>query len=186
MTNPTEKSSAQNSNQHSKSLTDSEIAKRSKVLVVDDDRYTRKLFEGLLRDGPYRAEYAENATAARRVTRGSDFNLILMDQRLPDGNGLDLLAELRADRPRQVAILMTGYADVHDAVRAVREGLFDYMTKPFENLEELESMIAKALELDRAYREIDSLRATLSGDDVTWSFAPHSVTFLTIAGTGKE
>jgi len=178
---------------------------KPKILVVDDDRYTRKLFEGLLRGGPYHAEYAENAAAARRIARDGDFNLILMDQRLPDGNGLDLLAELRVDRPRQVAILMTGYADVHDAVRAVREGLFDYLTKPFENLEELEAMIAKALELDRAYREIDRLRATLSDDDAARAFigiapqterlleqvkqvAPLDVTVLLEgeSGTGKD
>jgi len=154
---------------------------KARILIVDDDRYTRKLFEGLFRGGSYRTEYAEDAAAARRLTRSGDFNLILMDQRLPDGNGLDLLAELRADRPRQVAILMTGYADVHDAVRAVREGLFDYLTKPFENLEELEAMIEKALELDRAYREIDSLRATLTGDGSARAFigiAPHTERLL--------
>jgi DNA-binding NtrC family response regulator len=57
---------------------------------------------------------------------------------------------------------MTGFADVRDAVAAVREGLFDYLTKPFDDLEALEAVIGKALELDRAYREIDGLRAQLT------------------------
>jgi len=59
---------------------------------------------------------------------------------------------------------MTGFADVRDAVAAVREGVFDYQTKPFEDLEALEAVIGKALELDRAYREIHGLRARLSGE----------------------
>jgi two-component system response regulator AtoC len=90
-----------------------------------------------------------------------------MDQRLPDGNGLELLREMRRHRPRLVAILMTGYADVGDAMASVREGLFDYLTKPFADLDALERVIDTALELDRAYREIDSLRATLAAGDGT-------------------
>ncbi len=131
------------------------------ILIVDDDQYTLKLLEGLFRDRPVTVQFASDASQARQRFRETDFNLILMDQRLPDANGLDLLKEMRRERPQQVAILITGYADVRDAVRAVREGLFDYLTKPFENLEDLETVIEKALELDRAYREIESLRERL-------------------------
>ena len=134
-----------------------------KILLVDDERYTASLFEGLFRGRPVTLDLALDAAAARRRFRTTDYNLILMDQRLPDGSGLDLVQELRRERPHQVAILITGYADVRDAVRAVREGLFDYLTKPFADLESLEATIDKALELDRAYREIDSLRHTLDG-----------------------
>jgi len=133
------------------------------ILIVDDDHYTVKLLEGLFRNKPVTVRVARDGAEAWQQFRESDFNLILMDQRLPDENGLDVVREMRAERPRQVAILMTGYADVRDAVRAVREGLFDYLTKPFENLEELEAVIEKALELDRAYREIDNLRESLGG-----------------------
>lgn len=108
-------------------------------------------------------DVAVDAAGARQRSRTSDYHLILMDQRLPDGSGLDLVEEMRRERPHQVAILITGYADVRDAVQAVRAGLFDYLTKPFEDLESLEATIAKALELDRAYREIDSLRHILDG-----------------------
>jgi two-component system, NtrC family, response regulator AtoC len=134
-----------------------------RILLVDDERYTASLFEGLLRGRPVTLDLATNAAEARQLFRSSDYNLILMDQRLPDGNGLDLIQEMRRERPHQIAIMITGYADVRDAVRAVREGLFDYLTKPFDDLESLEATIDKALELDRAYREIDSLRSTLDG-----------------------
>lgn len=148
---------------------------KSKILLVDDDPFTRRLFEDLLRSSSVELVTATNAAEARRAFDLSDFNLAILDQRLPDGNGLELFAEMRKLRPRQTALLITGHADVRDAMRAVREGLFDYLTKPFENLEELEAVIAKALEMDRAYREITDLREILtarSGDPVIISHSP--------------
>lgn len=132
-----------------------------KILVADDDRYTRTLIAQMLRSSA-QVLLAPDGTVARQLFAEHDFNLVLMDQRLPNHQGLDLLREFRTQRPRMVAILMTGFADVRDAVAAVREGLFDYLTKPFEDLEALEAVIGKALELDAAYREIDSLRSRLA------------------------
>ena len=141
-----------------------------KILVVDDDRYTRTLIAQLMRKTA-EVHLAEDGAAARRLFADMDFNLVLMDQRLPHDKGLDLLREFRSRKPGLVAILITGYADVHEAVAAVREGLFDYLSKPFEDLEALEAAVGKALELDRAYREIDSLRSRLAQE----SGAPHVV-----------
>ena len=132
-----------------------------KILVVDDDRYTRTLIEQLMRKSAH-VHLAEDGAAARRLFAEFDFNLVLMDQRLPEDKGLELLRQFRVQRPHLVAILITGFADVRDAVAAVREGLFDYLTKPFDDLEALEAVIGKALELDRAYREIDQLRSQLA------------------------
>ena len=132
-----------------------------RILVVDDDRYTRTLIEQLMRKSA-QVHLAANGEEARKLFAAIDFNLVLMDQRLPMDKGLDLLREFRVQRPKLVAILITGHADVRDAVAAVREGLFDYLTKPFEDLEALEAVIGKALEIDSAYREIDSLRTRLA------------------------
>lgn len=134
-----------------------------KLLVVDDDHYTRTLIEQLMRKTAD-VRLAEDGAEARRLFAEEDFNLVLMDQRLPRDNGIELLREFRSRRPKLVAILITGFADVRDAVAAVREGLFDYLTKPFEALDALEAVIGKALELDRAYREIDDLRARLAAE----------------------
>lgn len=134
---------------------------KSKILLVDDDPFTRRLFVDLLRNSPVELQIAVDLAQARLAFHAVDFNLAILDQRLPDGNGMDFFAEIRRERPRQQAILITGFAEVRDAVRAVREGLFDYLTKPFENLEELEAVINKALEMDAAYREISDLRETL-------------------------
>ncbi len=132
-----------------------------KILVVDDDHYTRTLLEHLL-SASAEVHLAVDGDEARALFATGDFNLVLMDQRLPNDNGIDLTREFRAQRPRLVVILMTGYADVRDAVAAVREGLFDYLSKPFEDLEVLEAVIGKGLELDAAYREIDGLRSQLA------------------------
>ena len=134
---------------------------RAEILLVDDDPYTRRLFEGLLREGEVHLQTAADVKQARRLFHATDFNLAILDQRLPDGNGLDLFMEMRAERPQQMAILITGFAEVRDAMRAVRDGLFDYLTKPFKNLDELRAVIGRALEMDRAYREIVDLRETL-------------------------
>jgi two-component system response regulator AtoC len=137
-----------------------------RVLVVDDDRYTRTLIERLI-GKTAEVRLAADGDEARKLFAAEDFNLVLMDQRLPADNGVELLREFRARRPKLVGILMTGFADVRDAVAAVREGVFDYLTKPFEDLESLEAVIGKALELDGAYREIDGLRARLGAGDAT-------------------
>jgi len=131
---------------------------KAKILLVDDDPFTRSLIDDLLRAHPVALTVAVNLAQARAAFRQADFNLVVLDQRLPDGNGLDFFAGMRRERPNQVALLITGFAEVRDAVRAVREGLFDYLTKPFEDPEALEAVIVKALEMDRAYREIDALR----------------------------
>jgi len=137
---------------------------KTKILLVDDEASARLLFEELFYDKRIELVTAANVAQARQAFHAADFNLAILDQRLPDGNGLDLFAEMRRERPRQMALLITGYADVRDAVRAVREGLFDYLTKPFNNPEELEAVIGKALEMDQAYREIARLRQTLADE----------------------
>ena len=134
---------------------------KSKILLVDDDPYTQQLFEGLLQRDDIELRKAANLAEAQHEFNAADFNLVILDQRLPDGNGLEFFKEMRTQRPQQVAILVTGYADVRDAVRAVREGLFDYLTKPFQSLDELAAVIDRSLEMDRAYREINDLQATL-------------------------
>lgn len=134
---------------------------RPKILLVDDDPYTQQLFKGLLRADDTELCVAGNLAEARNEFHSADFNLVLLDQRLPDGNGLEFFKEMRAQRPQQVTILITGHADLRDAIGAVRAGLFDYLTKPFKNLDELSATIGRALEMDRAYREINNLQTLL-------------------------
>jgi DNA-binding NtrC family response regulator len=137
---------------------------KQKILIIDDDSFTQQLFEGLLPGDDFEIYKATDIAAARSEFNSTDFNLVIIDQRLPDGNGLEFFKEIRGYRPQQVAILITGYADVRDAVRAMREGLYDYLTKPFKSLDELTAVIDRALEMDRAYREINNLQAILQAN----------------------
>lgn len=156
-----------------------------KILVVDDDRHTRILLDRLL-GRVATVSLAIDGAEARRLFAADDFNLVLMDQRLPDVNGIALLREFRERRPHLVSILMTGFADVRDAVAAVREGFFDYQTKPFDDLEALEAVIGKALELDRAYREIDGLRARLSAESGQPTMIGQSVAMERVMGQIRQ
>lgn len=131
---------------------------------MDDDPYTRRFFEGLLRKPGIVLQTAADLAQARQAVGAADFNLILLDQRLPDGNGLDYFSEIREERPQQIAILITGHSDIRDAMSAVRKGLFDYLTKPFESIDALEAVIGRALEMDRANREILELQEKLVQD----------------------
>ena len=136
-----------------------------KILVVDNDPYTLKLFERLFCKG-----VGEQKIDITRITSGNEakrrfleqtYNLILMDQHLPDAKGLDLLQWMIQEGSQQVAILMTGLAHSKAVLEALSKGLFAVLSKPFKNLETLEAVIEKGLELDRAYREIKRLRDTL-------------------------
>jgi len=137
---------------------------KQKILIIDDDTFTQQLFEGLLRADDFEIHKAIDIAAGRSEFNSTVFNLVIIDQRLPDGNGLEFFKEIRSHRPQQVAILITGYADVRDAIQAMREGLYDYLTKPFKSLDELTAVIDRALEMDRAYREINDLQAILQAN----------------------
>ncbi len=132
------------------------------ILVVDDDSYTLKLFERLFRGKSFALTLTASGSEAKRLYEKNNFNLILMDQRLPDADGIELLEWMRQERPQQVAILMTGFPDVRKSGEALRKGLFAILAKPFKNLEALETLIEKGLELDQVYREINHLRDVLA------------------------
>lgn len=136
-----------------------------KILVVDGDPYTLKLFERLFRERTHKQlidiTLISNGKEAKRLFLEQTYNLILMDQHLSDVNGLDLLLRMNLERPRQVAILMTAFSDDKAALESVSKGLFAVLSKPFRNLEKLEAVIEKGLELNRAYQEIDRLRDRL-------------------------
>jgi two-component system response regulator HydG len=160
--------------------------KASRVLVADDDPFTRRLLETLLAGKGITPTIAKTAAEVRSLFNEASFNLVIMDQRFPDGNGLDLLKEMRAVHPRLIAIMITGFADVREAMRAVREGLFDYLTKPFDNLEELETIIDRALELDHAYREIDQLRQALAQKDNAQVIVGQSNAICSLQGSVEQ
>ncbi|MFW6198606.1 MAG: sigma-54-dependent transcriptional regulator, partial [Acidobacteriota bacterium] len=134
-----------------------------RVLVVDDDpevRYT--LRAALDRDG---MEIEEADTGGEGVERvGSrDYDLILLDYRLPDARGIDLIEEMRRQQPDLLVVMMTAYGSRRTAVEAVRRGAYDFFTKPIK-LDELRVVMSRALEKRDLSREVTKLRSRLAGE----------------------
>jgi two-component system, NtrC family, response regulator AtoC len=128
------------------------------VLVVDDEQLIRwSLTDRLGREG-YRILEAETAAGAlERHKEGVD--LVLLDFRLPDADGLSVLKQIKESDPDTLVILLTAYSSVDNAVEAMKHGAYHYANKPF-NVDEIALLVEKALETTRLRREVRALRAS--------------------------
>ena len=131
------------------------MAERS-ILFVDDEASFRTLTSRELARAGYRVEQAGNLTEARRALGRQGFDLVLLDVRMPDGSGLDLLPEVRELWPATEVVMLTAYGTVEEAIRAMKQGAHDFLTKPCR-LSELEAVLAKALEKQALQRSHDAL-----------------------------
>ena len=129
------------------------------ILVVDDEQLIRwSLVERLSSEG-YRLMEAESGGEAL-ARFGASVDLVLLDYRLGDSDGLRILKELRRRDPDVPVILLTAYADVETAVEVMKEGAYHYAAKPF-SLDEIVLLVEKALDTTRLRREVRALRASL-------------------------
>ena len=116
----------------------------SKILIIEDDISFCKLLEKFLSKNNYAVSIAFSAAEARLAIQNDKFDLILTDLRLPDADGIDLLAEFKTNYPQVPVILMTGYSEVSTAVKAIKNGASDYISKPF-NPDEVLAVLTNAL-----------------------------------------
>ncbi len=129
------------------------------ILVVDDEKSIRRLIQKELA-APHRLiSTAGNAQEASDTIRRQRFDIIVLDIKLPDGNGLDLMISFREMIPEAEVILITGHGDIDTAVEATKMGAYDYITKPFD-LDRLELVIEKAYQRVCLQRENRMLRHT--------------------------
>lgn len=115
-----------------------------RILVIEDDIAFCKLVEKFLTKNGYEISTAFSAAEAKSIIAAVKFDLILTDFRLPDSDGMILLAKFKAEMPNVPVILMTGYSDVSTAVKAIKNGATDYISKPF-NPNEVLIVVANAL-----------------------------------------
>jgi DNA-binding NtrC family response regulator len=102
-----------------------------RVLVADDKENMLKLFAKILADG-YDVETAQDGASALALVASRAYDVVVTDIRMPGADGFELLAAVKARAPTTEVVMMTGYATVADAVRAMKQGAFDYLEKPFD------------------------------------------------------
>ena len=115
-----------------------------RVLVVDDEPVVVNSIRKTLSRKSFRVEEAFSGREAMERIMAETFDLVLLDMRLPDANGLDLVADMKKRKPELRVVIVTGYASIDTAVEAIKRGANDYMPKPFTP-DELSSMTSKVL-----------------------------------------
>jgi two-component system response regulator PilR (NtrC family) len=124
------------------------------ILVVDDELSMREVLEYMLHKDGYQVTCAENGVKAIELAQKQRFDLLICDIKLGDISGLDVLRACKAANPSTVVILISAYATTETAVEAMNEGAYDYVPKPFDKDELLET-IAKALDLSTVELETE-------------------------------
>ncbi|HEY5470955.1 MAG TPA: sigma-54 dependent transcriptional regulator [Bacteroidales bacterium] len=178
--------------------------KKISILIVDDEESVRdSLYNWFIEDG-YRVECAENANRALSMLESDSFDIILADIKMPGMDGLEMLRRIKLLKSDSIVIVMTAFATVDTAVQALKDGAFDYVTKPFDpddlshlirnatkqislteenenlkkkvvSLENVEDMIGKSESIKRVLKDIESVAQSNS-----------SVVITGESGTGKE
>ncbi|MCL6565761.1 MAG: sigma-54 dependent transcriptional regulator [Acidobacteriia bacterium] len=134
---------------------------KGSVLIVDDEAVVRDSLSKWLREEGYEVGTAENATEALKQMVAQRWDLALVDIRMPGTDGIELQKRLRQIDPDLIVIIITGYASVETAVQALKQGAYDYVTKPFDP-DDIAHLIRNAIGHRRAARESLRLQETLA------------------------
>jgi len=175
-----------------------------KILIVDDDKDMQDILSSLINTEGYEAITAGDGRKALKEIRTHSPDLVLLDIRLPEMDGMDVLKEIKKIDKNLPVIMLTAYEDVKGAVQAMKLGAFDYITKPFDN-EEMVLNIKRAFQTCYLSREVENLRKILEGKRIVERFLGESppikqilnqvkiiaLTDMTViiqgeSGTGKE
>jgi len=118
------------------------------ILLVDDEPAQRTVLAGYLRKKHHAIREAGSVAEALKRIAQEPADIILSDFKMPDRTGLDLLREVQKQQPETTVIIMTAFGTIEDAVQTMREGAYDYLTKPVD-LEELDLLIQRIGERQR-------------------------------------
>jgi len=121
---------------------------KPRILVIDDDEDIRKVLSEILKDNGYNADSAETGGEALRKAEKKFYNLALIDIRLPDIEGIELLTKIRETKPKMRKIIITGYPTLKNAVEALNKGADAYIMKPLD-IEKVLATIKEQLKKQR-------------------------------------
>jgi DNA-binding NtrC family response regulator len=177
---------------------------KPRILIVDDEEIVVRSCRRILDDGQCEVESAADGWEALRRVDESPFDVIVLDIKMPKVDGLEVLQQVKERHPDVDVIMMTGLSEVHTAVRAMKLGALDYLSKPFDP-DELKLVVERALERRRLLRENRSLKDEVSAryrfENIVGASAPMQAVYRLIAqcaptgctvlitgesGTGKE
>jgi DNA-binding NtrC family response regulator len=174
------------------------------VLIIDDEEKLRTLLSRIIRLEGYTVFEAETVKAGSRLLDKEDIDVVLCDVKLPDGNGIAFVRELKAKHGSIETILLTAYGNIADGVTAMKNGAFDYITKGDDN-DRIIPLLARAMEKVQLQKRVEQLEQqvgkrytfnTILGSspliiaaiDLAQKVAPTEATVLLLGetGTGKE
>jgi two-component system, NtrC family, response regulator PilR len=168
------------------------------ILIVDDEQSMRDFLKILLRKEGYSVETGSNADDALQKLRKDNYDLVISDIRMPGMSGLDLLAKIKETHTDLPVIMITAFASPDDAVSAMKNGAFDYISKPF-NVDEIKSVIESATSQKKSSQSREQLADSFPGIigsskemlkifDLIRRIAPTPANVLIYgeSGTGKE
>ncbi len=179
--------------------------RKAKILVVDDDKIVLRAVTEILQREGYQVVAIDDAVEGLAASKDPSFDVAVLDIKMPNLSGMDLLKAFKQQRPDVEVIMMTAFATVETAVEAVKAGAYDYLTKPFENIDDLSLTVAKAAERkalkDRTRVLEEALTARSQFEDLigqssqmreifklveTVSYSTATVLIQGESGTGKE
>lgn len=133
---------------------------KEKILIVDDDDHVLNLCQRILESQGYEVTISGSGFQAIEIARKKDFDLLLIDVKLPDMNGLDLAQQLKEADPGLICVTMTGFSTMDTAINAVKLGIDEFILKPFTP-GDLNMAVSKALEKERLRKENVRLRSLI-------------------------
>ncbi|MEY4615927.1 MAG: hypothetical protein RJB66_887 [Pseudomonadota bacterium] len=147
-----------------------------KVLIVDDENELRKSVTHILKttlpDFVFEIEEADNGKQALSMVTSGNYDLVLMDVKMPEMDGLEALCKIKEHDPRTFVVLMTAHANLQDAVLAIKEGAYDYLEKPVDP-KRLINIVKQAVEAREMVSDL-SLSNPIFDDDIDSEFVGHS------------
>lgn len=125
---------------------------KDKILVADDEQSMREFLDIMLKKEEYTVSLASNGEEVVKLIDNDLFDLVLLDIRMPKLDGISALKKIKAIAPETIVIMITAYASADTAIKAMKEGAYDYITKPFK-IEEIKLIIKNALEKKNLQKE---------------------------------